>query len=102
MTVTSGDYLLAIPDYSQQARETHAGPDRETDSVSSRSSGKGSAMFNKVIMKLYGNVRWVAGLMLERNVDGGGRSFDFIPHYNVVLTTPDRAAAPKGQVSYFC
>ena len=98
MTVTSGEYVLAIPDYSHQARETHAGPGRDSDSISSRSSSKGSAIFKKVIMKLSGNVRWLAGLVLERDIEGGGRSFDFIPHYEIVLTTPERAVAPPGKV----
>ena len=99
MSVTSGEYVLAIPDYSHQARETSSGMGHDTDSVSSRSSNKDGSKFKKVIMKLSGNVRWLAGLVLERNVPGGGRSFEFAPHYDVVLTTPDRAKAPPGQVS---
>ena len=99
MSVTSGEYMLAIPDYSHQARESNAGTGRDTDSISSRSSRADGSKFKKVIMKLSGNVRWLAGLVLERNVPGGGRSFEFAPHYDVVLTTPDRARAPPGQVS---
>ena len=99
MSVTSGEYVLAIPDYSHQARETSSGMGRDTDSMSSRSSNKDGSKFKKVIMKLSGNVRWLAGLVLERNVPGGGRSFRFKPHYDVVMTTPDRAKAPPGQVS---
>ena len=98
MSVTSGEYVLAIPDYSHQARETSSGIGHDTDSISSKSSNKDSSKFKKVVMKLSGNVRWLAGLVLERNVPGG-RSFEFAPHYNVVLTTPDRAKAPPGQVS---
>jgi len=98
MMVNSGEYVLAIPDYSHQARESHSGMGRDLDSVSSRDSTKNTALFKKVIMKLSGNVRWVAGLVLERNLDDGSRSFDFKPHYDVVLTTPDRAIAPPGQV----
>lgn len=98
MTVTSGEYVLAIPDYSHQARETQAGAGHDSDSISSRSSTRGSAIFKKVIMKLSGNVRWQAGLVLERNLDNGGRSFEFIPHYDIILTTPERAVPPPGQV----
>lgn len=97
MTVNSGEYVLAIPDYSHQARESHSSTGRDIDSISSRSSMKGSAVFKKVIMKISGNVRWLAGLVLERNLDGGGRSFSFVPHYDVVLTTPDRAISSSGQ-----
>lgn len=98
MTVNSGDYVLAIPDYSHQARESNSSIGRDMDSVASRSSTKNTALFKKVIMKLSGNVRWLAGLVLERNLDDGSRSSDFKPHYDVVLTTPDRATAPSGQV----
>lgn len=98
MTVDSAEYMLAIPDYSHQARESSSGNGRDFDSISSRSSTKDGAMFKKVIMKLSGDVRWLAGLVLERNLDQGGRSFDFIPHYDVIMTTPDRARAPHGQV----
>lgn len=99
MSVTSGEYVLAIPDYSHQARETSSGMGHDTDSMSSKSGNKDGSKFKKVVMKLSGNVRWLAGLVLERNVPGGGRSFEFAPHYDVVLTTPDRAKAPPGQVS---
>ncbi|KAL8791768.1 MAG: hypothetical protein Q9195_005644 [Heterodermia aff. obscurata] len=99
MCVTSGEYVLAIPDYSHQARETSSGMGHDTDSVSSKSSNRDGSKFKKVVMKLSGNVRWLAGLVLERNVPGGGRSFEFAPHYDVVLTTPDRAKASPGQVS---
>jgi hypothetical protein len=49
-------------------------------------------------MKLNGNVRWVAGLVFERNVDGGGRSFNFIPHYKVTLKNPKYAQLSDGKV----
>lgn len=99
MSVSSGEYVLAIPDYSHQARETSSGTGRDTDSTSSRSSVQDGSKFKKVVMKLSGNVRWLAGLVLERNITGGGRSFEFVPHYDVVLTTPDRATAHPGRVS---
>lgn len=84
MTVNSGEYVLAIPDYSHQARHS-AGHVNDEDSLSSGESRKNAAVFKKVIMKLSGNVQWVAGLVFERNSDGDQRSFDFEPHYNVVL-----------------
>ena len=88
MTVTSGEYVLAIPDYSHQAR---ALPEHrhqnETDSVSSAGS-KNAAVFKKVIMKLSGNVQWLAGLVFERDLESGERSSNFEPHYGVVLKNP--------------
>ena len=101
MSVTSGEYVLAIPDYSHQARENSARMSVDRDSISSSSSSssyRNGAMFKKVIMKLSGNVRWLAGLVFERDLTGNGRSFDFIPHYDVALTTPDRATNSQGKV----
>ncbi len=101
MTVESEDYALAIPDYSHQAREATSTFGRDglnKSSTSSTSSKRNTTMFKKVIMKLSGNVRWLAGLVFERDLDQGGRSFEFIPHYNVTLRTPQYAEAPPGQV----
>lgn len=98
MTVDSGEYILAIPDYSHQARgsEKH---ERDDDSVVSADSFKRGASFKKVVMKLSGNVQWLAGLMFERNVgQRGQRSFDFQPHYDVVFKEPQYAKAPPGMV----
>jgi hypothetical protein len=96
ITVDSGEYVLAIPDYSHQAR----GPEsqgRDDASVSSSNSFRNGANFKKVVMKLSGNVQWLAGLMFERDLGNGKRSFDFEPHYNVVLKEPSYAKAPPGQ-----
>lgn len=98
MTVTSGEYVLAIPDYSHQARDINISSGQDNESVSSTGSYRNGAMFKKVIMKLSGNVRWRAGIVFERNIDQGKRSFEFIPHYQVTLRTPERAKTPEGQV----
>ena len=88
MTVTSGEYVLAIPDYSHQARNLpeHRNP-HDTDSVSTAGS-KNAAIFKKVIMKLSGNVQWLAGLVFERDLENGERTSEFEPHYGVVLKNP--------------
>ena len=99
MTVDSDDYVLAIPDYSHQAREsTH--PMVKDGESSSTSSKKNLTIFKKVVMKLSGNVRWLAGLMFERDLDQGGRSFQFSPHYDVTLRTPEHANASPGKVGH--
>jgi hypothetical protein len=67
--------------------------------MSTMSSFRSGALFKKVIMKLTGNVQWLAGLVFERKTTGGGRTFDFMPHYNVILKTPNHAKAPDGEVS---
>jgi hypothetical protein len=96
MTVSCGDYILAIPDYSSQARESNRDQAvQENQSITSRHS-QHNAIFKKVIMKLSGNVRWLAGLVFERNDDNGGRSFEFIPHYKVTLKTPSYAKETNG------
>ena len=98
LTVTSGEYVLAIPDYSHQAREASVAAGQDSESIHSTSSHRNAAMFKKVIMKLSGNVRWRAGIVFERNLDQGGRSFEFTPHYQVTLRTPERAKPSEGQV----
>lgn len=96
MTVDSGEYILAIPDYSQQARNSDRSL-RDNDSLSSTDSFKRGAAFKKVVMKLSGNVQWLAGLMFERNMGPSGqRSFEFEPHYKVVLKEPQFAKALPG------
>lgn len=87
MTVDSGDFVLAIPDFSKQARKpleplaSQVKGDRSHDSDELQS-------FKKVIMKLSGKVCWTAGLVFERSLEGVRRSFDFAPHYNVTLKNP--------------
>ncbi|TDZ18794.1 UPF0648 protein [Colletotrichum orbiculare MAFF 240422] len=87
MTVDSGEYVLAIPDYSHQVREA-ARRTGEDDSLMSEDSYKSGASFKKVVMKLSGKVQWMAGLVFERGIQEGQRSFDFRPHYDVVLRAP--------------
>ena len=102
MTVDAGEYALAIPDYSHQARENSNNAMSDRDSTSSSGShNKTGVAVRKTIMKLSGDVRWLAGLVFERNMDGGGRSFDFRSHYEVAMTTPNRAKAPEGQVCVY-
>jgi hypothetical protein len=97
MTVDSGEYILAIPDYSHQARGAERPKDDDNSSVTSSDSFKRGAAFKKVVMKLSGNVQWMAGLMFERNLNKSGeRSFEFKPHYEVILKDPHFAKAPPG------
>jgi hypothetical protein len=98
MTVDSTDYILAIPDFSSYARraqEVEQGEDG--GSSSSSSTARKDAVFKKVVMKLSGKVRWTGGMVFERELNDGSRSFDFKPHYDVVLKHPDFAKAPRGE-----
>ncbi|KAI7118296.1 hypothetical protein KC324_g18756, partial [Hortaea werneckii] len=94
MTVDSGDYILAVPDFNSYARMSMDREAGEMDGTSSTSSNRRDAVFKKVVMKLSGNVRWLAGLMFERDLADGKRVFDFKNHYDVVLKHPDFAKAP--------
>lgn len=99
MVVKSGSYVLAIPDLNHFARnEAEVDLADRPESSSSVSSRKQMAAFKKTIMKLNGNVRWGVGLVFERNTDTGGRSFNFIPHYNITLKNPKYAHASNGKV----
>lgn len=95
LTVNSGEYMLAIPDFNGYARSTH---DMENgdDASTIGSTVKRDALFRKVIMKLSGKVTWLAGLMFERDIEDGKRTFDFKPHYDVVLKHPDFSTVPDG------
>ncbi|TKA23209.1 hypothetical protein B0A50_07602 [Salinomyces thailandicus] len=97
MTVDSGDYILAVPDFNSYARHSQEQGASDGDGSSTSSSSKRDAVFKKVVMKLSGNVRWLAGLMFERDLADGKRVFEFKNHYDVVLKHPDYAKAPDGQ-----
>jgi hydrogenase maturation factor HypF (carbamoyltransferase family) len=97
MTVDSGDYVLAIPDFRYYAQQSEAAASGG-GSISFSSSYK-AASFQKVIMKLSGNVQWLAGLVFERDLDSHHGTFDFKPHYEVVLKHPDYAKTFDNKVS---
>ena len=95
MTVNSGDYVLAVPDFNHYARNWKAMDNGENESISSAaSSARAGQMFKKVVMKLSGKVQWLAGLVFERDVGNGQRSFDFKPHYEVALKNPEQSIDP--------
>jgi hypothetical protein len=96
MIVDSGDYILAIPDYSHQARANDM-IGRDDASMASTDSYKHGALFKKVVMKLSGSVQWLAGLVFERALPDDSRSFMFEPHFNVILKEPSFANVSPGQ-----
>lgn len=98
MTVDSGEYVLAIPDFSHFARQ-EVRRNSENDSVVSEDSLKTSAAFKKVVMKLSGKVQWMAGLVFEQAIVDGKRRFDFRPHYDVFLKAPNYAK-PENEGPY--
>ncbi|KAJ5611794.1 hypothetical protein N7528_008899 [Penicillium herquei] len=88
MSVTSGEYVLAIPDYSAEARWANELSTEDLETSSASSEQKNAAHFKKVVMKLSGDVKWSAGLVFERDIDSDSRSFAFKPHYEVILKNP--------------
>ncbi|KAI0879702.1 mitochondrial protein from FMP27-domain-containing protein [Hypoxylon argillaceum] len=99
MTVDSGEYVLAVPDFSHYAREEARGI-HENETTTSDSSHKTSVAFKKVIMKLSGNVQWMAGLVFERAIVNGERDFSFKPHYDVILKAPNYAKSHSKTAPY--
>ncbi|KKA27439.1 hypothetical protein TD95_002035 [Thielaviopsis punctulata] len=92
MTVNSGEYVMAIPDYSHLERETmrRQGIDNSPP-MSEDATEMHSQAFQKVVMKLGGNVQWMIGLVFEQAIVNGRRNFEFAPHYNVILREPSKA-----------
>ncbi|KAL3478671.1 mitochondrial protein from FMP27-domain-containing protein [Aspergillus californicus] len=88
MSVTSGEYVLAIPDYNHEARHLAEATAEDIDNISMSSDLKNAAHFKKVIMKLSGDVKWGAGLVFERDVNDNKRSTEFKNHYDVILQNP--------------
>jgi hypothetical protein len=97
MTVDSGEYVLAVPDFSHHARRRYDRDHGDASSISSSSSMSESSRFKKTIMKLSGNVQWLCGLVFERSRSSGDRSFHFKPHYQVVLKNPEFARKVNGK-----
>jgi len=97
LTVDSGEFILAVPDFSHFARDS---PSLEPSQAQETTSFniKETSTFKKVVMKLSGKVRWQAGLMFERELGNGRRSFEFEPHYNVTLKNPHHIKAIKNDV----
>ncbi|KAL7912186.1 mitochondrial protein from FMP27 domain-containing protein [Trichoderma velutinum] len=100
MTVDSGEYILAIPDYSMQVREAARLRDDDRSRLAEDPLRCGPAQFKKVVMKLSGRVQWLAGLVFERAIEDGKRSFDFKPHYEVVLKNPIFAKPDENGLPY--
>jgi hypothetical protein len=108
--VDSDEFILAIPDFTKEPIETDDFTDHENAFHSARVVSRDrsrNAVFRKVIMKLNGGVRWIAGLVFERrcppncrSCDGRNkcRQFDFIPHHEVHLKRAKYCQHENGEV----
>lgn len=91
-TISSDDYLLAVPNYSLQEREYLIRSTTFQNGLVSPTNFNESTTFQKVVMKLSGQVMWYCGLLFEREIEKGtslGRTFQFKPHYDIELNRPD-------------
>lgn len=108
--VDSDEFILAIPDFTKEPIKADDYTDYQNSFTSSRvlsHDPSRNAVFRKVIMKLSGGVRWIAGAVLERRCPpnclcckGKGKcaGFDFIPHYDVHLKKPEYCRHADGEV----
>lgn len=95
MMVESGDYILAVPDFLDYARQN---ADVNAGKEAGKHQTKAGTSFKKVAMKLSGNVQWLGGLVFEHETSNGERGFDFKPHHQVVFKHPDHASSTGGEV----
>ncbi|RGP75800.1 hypothetical protein FLONG3_5557 [Fusarium longipes] len=99
ISVESGEYILAVPDYSHEVRE-QARRQHDFDGYLPEDNYKSEASFKKVVMKLSGKVKVMAGLIFERAIEDGVRSFEFRPHYDIVLKNPHFAKPDANGLPY--
>lgn len=86
----SEEYILAVPNYIAQERDYLKKSYAFSHAILSRSDFNESTNFRKVLMKLSGKVRWMAGLLFEMDRDDSmERTSDFRPHYQVQLRKPE-------------
>ena len=108
--VDSDEFILAIPDFTKEPIAGDDFTDHDNSFQSSRAlsyDGRRNEVFRKVIMKLNGGVRWIAGLVMERrcpplcsscNGKKQCRMFTFSPHYDVHLKKPEYCVDEGGRV----
>ncbi|KAJ4260631.1 Protein SABRE [Fusarium torreyae] len=99
ISVESGEYILAVPDYSHEVRE-QARRQYDVEGYLPNDNYKSEASFKKVVMKLSGKVKVMAGLIFERAIEDGARSFEFRPHYDIVLKNPHFAKPDENGLPY--
>ncbi|BFZ59473.1 Protein SABRE [Saitoella coloradoensis] len=112
LQIESEEFMLAIPDYTKDVFDNPvaaASGDRKVraDQALSEASLKHNDMFQKIVMKLTGRVKWTAGLTFERHCppdckDCEGqnkcRLYTFKPHYDVVMKIPQYSILKNGTV----
>ncbi|EMR10372.1 hypothetical protein PNEG_01623 [Pneumocystis murina B123] len=109
MVIISDEFLLAIPDFIQQAQSLMNWPNTiisAYDNLTNNTYQKNAIHFQKIIMKLKGGVKWTAGLVFEQHCDDACqncygkyqcRIFHFKPHYKIILRIPKFAFSENGQ-----
>lgn len=113
MEVMCDEYMLAIADFSRRAGSldeprSPREQDKSRNSLHHYHLSRKEISFQKILMKLTGDVRWTAGLAFERHCEedecdkcGGQqecRLWDFAPHWHVKLKIPEYSILAGGQV----
>lgn len=91
ITFSSDDFIMAVPDYTFQEREYLSHSIDKTGGLMRLSDLDKSTVFQKIVMKLSGRVKWTGGLLFERasQEDSSKRTFKSRPHYDIKLTNPE-------------
>lgn len=110
------EYMLAIPDFSR--RSTNQDEPRSQPKIDAGNKSyplhhyhlsRKEISFQKILMKLTGDVHWIAGLAFERHCDTQDcehcksnnecRIWDFKNHWDVKMRIPKYSILPSGEVS---
>ncbi|QSL64829.1 hypothetical protein MERGE_002133 [Pneumocystis wakefieldiae] len=109
MVIISDEFLLAIPDFIQQAQSLMNWPNiiiSAYDNLTNNTYQKNVIHFQKIIMKLKGGVKWTVGLVFEQHCDNACqncygkyqcRIFNFKPHYKIFLRIPKFTFMENGE-----
>ena len=109
------EYMLAIPDFSRRTSDVD-----QPRAKPNAKAGEGplhfyhlsrkEIAFQKILMKLTGDVHWVAGLTFERRCDikscshckneARCRLWTFKPHWEIKMRIPEYSILPGGQVCF--
>jgi hypothetical protein len=107
MAVKCDEYMLAIPEFSKRASGRKDREKQAADSLHHHHLRRKEIDFQKILMKLTGDVYWNVGMRFERHClkgecdkcdDESCRIWDFEPHWTVKQVTPDHGKLPDGTI----
>ncbi|ORY86330.1 golgi-body localization protein domain-domain-containing protein [Protomyces lactucae-debilis] len=107
MAVKCDEYMLAIPDFSKRASGLTERDKGQSNQLHHYHLRRKEIDFQKILMKLTGDVYWTAGMRFERHCrkgeckhcgDESCRIWDFDPHWTVKQVTPEFGKLPDDSV----